>query len=32
MPIPNFTGKHKSHPIVTPQQHVAYFRQQGFHP
>ena len=32
MPIPNFPGKHKSRPIVTPQQHVAYFRQQGFIP
>ena len=32
MPIPNFPGKHKSRPIVTPQEHVAYFRQQGFIP
>lgn len=32
MPIPNFPDKHKSRPIVTPQQHVAYFRQQGFIP
>ena len=32
MPIPNFPGKYKSRPIVTPQQHVAYFRQQGFIP
>lgn len=32
MPIPNFPGKHKSRPIVTPQQHVAYFRQQGIMP
>ncbi len=32
MPIPNFPSKHKSHPIVTPQEHVAYFRQQGFIP
>jgi len=32
MPIPNFPDKHKSHPIVTPQQHVAYFRQQGVIP
>ena len=32
MPIPNFPGKHKSKPIVTPQEHVAYFRQQGFIP
>ena len=32
MPIPNFPNKHKSRPIVTPQQHVAYFRQQGFIP
>ena len=30
MPIPNFPGKHKSRPIVTPKEHVAYFRQQGF--
>ncbi len=32
MPIPNFPNKHKSRSIVTPQQHVAYFRQQGFIP
>ncbi len=32
MPIPNFPDKHKSRPLVTPQQHVAYFRQQGFIP
>lgn len=32
MSIPNFPDKHKSHPIVTPEQHVAYFRQQGFIP
>ena len=32
MPIPNFPDKHKSRPIATPQQHVAYFRQQGFIP
>ena len=32
MPIPNFPGKHKSRPIVTPQEHVAYFRQQGLIP
>jgi len=32
MPIPNFPDKHKSRPIVTPQQHVAYFRQQAFIP
>ena len=32
MPIPNFPGKHKSRSIITPQQHVAYFRQQGFIP
>ncbi|MDE0324425.1 MAG: nucleoside phosphorylase [Candidatus Poribacteria bacterium] len=32
MPIPNFPNKHKSRPIITPQQHVAYFRQQGFIP
>ena len=32
MPIPNFPDKHKSRPIVTPQQHVAYFRQQGIIP
>lgn len=32
MPIPNFPNKHKSAPIVTPQEHVAYFRQQGFIP
>ena len=32
MPIPNFPGKHKSRPIVTPQEHVAYFHQQGFIP
>ena len=32
MPIPNFPRKYKSRPIVTPQQHVAYFRQQGFIP
>ena len=32
MSIPNFPDKHKSRPIVTPQQHVAYFRQQGFIP
>ncbi|MCY3550955.1 MAG: nucleoside phosphorylase [Candidatus Poribacteria bacterium] len=32
MPIPNFPDKHKSRPIITPQQHVAYFRQQGFIP
>ena len=32
MPIPNFPNKHKSRPIVTPQEHVAYFRQQGFIP
>lgn len=32
MPIPNFPDKHKSRPIVTPQQHVAYFRQQDFIP
>ena len=32
MPIPNFPDKHKSNPIITPQQHVAYFRQQGFIP
>ena len=32
MPIPNFPDKYKSRPIVTPQQHVAYFRQQGFIP
>ena len=32
MPIPNFPSKHKSHPVATPQEHVAYFRQQGFIP
>ncbi len=32
MPIPNFPDKHKSRPIITPQQHVAYFRQQGVIP
>lgn len=32
MPIPNFPDKHKSRSIITPQQHVAYFRQQGFIP
>ena len=32
MPIPNFPNKHKSRPIITSQQHVAYFRQQGFIP
>ena len=32
MSIPNFPDKYKSRPIVTPQQHVAYFRQQGFIP
>ena len=32
MPIPNFPDKYKSRPIVTPQQHVAYFRQQDFIP
>lgn len=32
MPIPNFPDKHRSRPIITPQQHVAYFRQQGFIP
>ena len=32
MPIPNFPNKHKSRPIVTPQEHVAYFRQRGFIP
>ncbi len=32
MPIPNFRDKHKSRPIITPQQHVAYFREQGFIP
>ncbi len=32
MPIPNFPDKHKSRSFVTPQQHVAYFRQQGFIP
>ena len=32
MPIPNFPGKHKSRSIITPQQHVAYFRQQGVIP
>ena len=32
MSIPNFPNKHKSRPIYTPQQHVAYFRQQGFIP
>lgn len=32
MPIPNFAHKHKSRPLITPQQHVAYFRQQGFIP
>ena len=32
MPIPNFPDKHKSRPIATPRQHVAYFRQQGFIP
>ena len=32
MPIPNFPDKHKSRPIATPQEHVAYFRQQGFIP
>ena len=32
MPIPNFPDKHKSRPIVTPQQHVAYFCEQGFIP
>ena len=32
MPIPNFPNKHKSRSIVTPQQHVAYFRQQDFIP
>lgn len=32
MPIPNFPDKHKSRPFITPQQHVAYFRQQGFIP
>ena len=30
MPIPNFPNKHKSRPIATPKEHVAYFRQQGF--
>ncbi len=32
MPIPNFPDKHKSRSIITPQHHVAYFRQQGFIP
>ncbi|MDE0424197.1 MAG: nucleoside phosphorylase [Candidatus Poribacteria bacterium] len=32
MPIPNFPSKHKSTPIITPQEHVAYFRKQGFIP
>lgn len=32
MPIPNFPSKHKSRPIITPAEHVAYFRQQGFIP
>ena len=32
MPISNFPNKHTSRPIITPQQHVAYFRQQGFIP
>ena len=32
MPIPNFPNKHKSRPIATPKEHVAYFRQQGFIP
>ena len=32
MPIPNFPNKHKSRPLVTPQQHVAYFQQQGVIP
>ena len=32
MPIPNFPSKHKSRPIATPEEHVAYFRQQGFIP
>ena len=32
MPIPNFSNKHKSRPLVTPQQHVAYFQQQGVIP
>ena len=32
MPIPKFPEKHKSRPIVTPQEHVAYFRQQGVIP
>ena len=32
MPIPNCPDKHKSRPIVTPQENVAYFRQQGFIP
>ena len=32
MPIPNFPDKHKSIPIITPQEHVAYFRKQGFIP
>ena len=32
MPIPNFPDKHRSRPVVTPQQHVAYCRQQGFIP
>ena len=32
MPIPNLLDKHKSRPIITPQEHVAYFRQQGFIP
>ena len=32
MPIPNFPGKHKSRPMGTPQEHVAYFHQQGFIP
>jgi len=32
MRIPSFPDKHKSRAIVTPQEHVAYFRQQGFIP
>ena len=32
MPIPNFPEKYKSRPIVTPQQHVAHFREQEFIP
>ena len=32
MSIPNFQDKHKSRSVVTPQQNVAYFRQQDFIP